>query len=86
MTRAFAALARGDWREAWQLHPFAYLIAVELVVLWLAAGWSILRRGALPWQNARAATVSRLTPFVLLQVAAYLAFWTGRVATGTLPW
>lgn len=87
MTRAFAALARGDWWAAWQLHPFAYLLAVELAVLWLVAGWWILRRGELPGRRpVAAATRSRLSAFVLVQVAAYLAFWTGRMATGTLPW
>lgn len=87
MTRAFAALARGEWWDALQLHPFAYLLAAQLAALWLVAGWWILRRGETPWRGpAAAATRSRLTAFVLVQVAAYLAFWTGRVATGTLPW
>lgn len=87
MTRAFAALAKADWGAAWQLHPFAYLLAVELAALWLVVGWWILRRGELPWRRAvTVATRSRLTAFIVVQAAAYLAFWTGRVATGTLPW
>lgn len=87
MTRAFAALARGDWWAALQLHPFAYLLAIELAALWLVAGWWILRHSELPWRRTAAtATGSRLTAVVLVQVAAYFAFWTGRVATGTLPW
>lgn len=87
MTRAFAALARGEWWTALQLHAFAYLLVIELAALWLVAGWWIMRRGELPWgRPAGAATRSRLTAFVLVQVAAYLAFWTGRMATGTVPW
>src|SRR5437879_5394971 len=46
MSRATFALARGDWREVFRLHPLAPLLALECGVVWLAlgawaAGWRL---------------------------------------------
>jgi len=79
MTRAFASLAKGDWPAAVKLHPLAPVLAVEL-----AAGWAI-------WGIALAASrplrlPCRLDSLLLANLAALVALWLGRVATGTLPW
>jgi len=78
MTRAFAALAKGDWAAAVALHPLAPVLVFELV-----AGWVI-------WGMARVDRPLRLpvrVDAVLLgNAAALVALWLGRTATGTLPW
>jgi len=79
LTRAIAALARGEIRTALRLHPFAPLLLVEAVVLWALGTRELLRRRALappPW------LVERL---LVWQGAALLALWLARLATGTLP-
>lgn len=80
LTRAFAALAKGEWAAALDLHAFSYLVAAQLAVAWLVVGWWLFLRRRVPPQPPW------LTPVFLVQVAAYLAYWTGRLATGTLPW
>jgi hypothetical protein len=79
MTRAFTALARGDWAAAWALHPFSLLLAVQAGAAWVGSGWELVcgRRPVLP---------SRLLTVALLgNGAGMLALWIGRAATGTLP-
>jgi len=77
MTRAFAALAKGDWPAAVALHPLAPVVAAELVLGW--AGWGI----ALASPRVRPVRIDGL---LLANLAALVALWLGRVATGTLPW
>ena len=79
LTRAFTALARGDWAAAWALHPFALLLAAQGGAAWLASGWRLLRGQAvdLPSRLMTAALVGN--------GAGMLALWLGRAATGTLP-
>jgi len=79
MTRALAHLAKGEWRAAVAAHPFAPLLAVELLLGWLAWG-------------AQAAGVARRLraegPLGLLlgaNAALLLALWVGRLAAGALP-
>jgi uncharacterized protein DUF2752 len=79
MTRAMAALARGDLWAALQLHPFAPLLLVESVWLWLAGARSLLRRGVLDLPSK---LIERL---IVWQGAALLVLWIARLATGTLP-
>ncbi|MEA2599668.1 MAG: hypothetical protein QOF89_660 [Acidobacteriota bacterium] len=78
MTRAFAALAKGDWSAAVVLHPLAPVVAFELI-----AGWTL-------WGIALAGRPLRLPvridAVLLGNAAALLALWLGRTATGTLPW
>jgi hypothetical protein len=78
LTRAFASLARGDWAEAFRLHPLSFLIAAEL-----AGGWAIWGAGLL---RARA-LVSRRSVNLLLAANAVLlvVVWAARFALGTLP-
>ncbi len=77
MTRAFAALAKGDWRAAIALHPLAPVVAAQLVLGW--AFWGV----ALAFPRIRAVRIDGL---LLANLAALVALWLGRVATGTLPW
>ena len=79
LTRAFTALARGDWAAAWSFHPFALLLAAQGGAAWLAGGWRLLRGLALE-------VPSRLITAALVgNGAGMLALWLGRAATGTLP-
>jgi hypothetical protein len=79
LTRAFAALAKGEWAAALRLHPLAPVLALEAVLGWLAwgAALAVRRPFRLP------AGVDTLT---LAHAAVLLALWLGRAATGTLPW
>jgi Protein of unknown function (DUF2752) len=81
MTRAFAALLRGDLAGALILQPWAPVLAAQLALGWAAWGWSLsdtpsgrLLRPAL-W----------LGPALLANLAALIALWLGRLATGSLP-
>ncbi|HEV7504248.1 MAG TPA: DUF2752 domain-containing protein [Thermoanaerobaculia bacterium] len=79
MTRAFAALAKGDWRAAVSLHPLAPVVAAELVLGWAAWGLALASRRPVRLPG-------RLDGLLLANLAALVALWLGRVATGTLPW
>lgn len=79
MTRAFAHLAKGEWAAAASDHLLAFILAAELGVAWLIWGVALaLRRqvGMPPWFERA----------VLAHLAVLVAFWLGRVSTGTLPW
>ena len=77
MTRAFAALAKGDWSTAAALHPLAPVLAFELIAGWAARGIVLASRRRPSF---------RLDSLLLANLAALIALWLGRVATGTLPW
>jgi hypothetical protein len=79
MTRAFAHLAKGEWAAAASDHLLAYGVAAELGLAWLAWGAALARRRPfhLPGGFERLA---------FAHLAVLVAFWLGRVATGTLPW
>ena len=79
LTRAFAHLAKGEWGAAFLLHPLAPVLALEMILGWLAWGAALLLRRPLRLP----VTVDAL---VLGHGAALCALWLGRVATGTLPW
>jgi hypothetical protein len=79
LTRAFALLAKGDWRAAVALHPLAPVLALELILGWLAWGTALaLKRPLRP--------PVRTETLALAHVAVLCALWLGRAATGTLPW
>jgi hypothetical protein len=84
VTRAFAEMAKGEWRAAFVLHPLAPLLALELAAGWLLWGWLLWgRRLGRRWPGGS----GRLLDTVLWgHAAAFLALWLGRAATGTLPW
>lgn len=79
LTRAFAALAKGDLAAALTLHPLAPIFALEALVAWAAWGRVVLgrRQAALPWRALNAT--------LLADAVALLALWCVRLATGTLP-
>lgn len=78
MTRAGAALLRGDFTTAMTLHPVAPLIAVELIAGWV---WYVLRRsGKVPPLQTRTVNVILIATGVVL-----LAVWAFRLSNGTLP-
>jgi hypothetical protein len=80
MTRAFAALARGDLRAALGFHPWAPVVVAEAGTAWLL--WGAALAGAAP------AAFRRLEPrgLVAANLIALAALWLGRLATGTLPY
>jgi hypothetical protein len=79
LTRAFAHLAKGEWRAALTLHPLAPVLALEMIVGWLAWGTSLARRR--PFRLP-----VPVDTFTLGHAAVLVAIWLGRAATGTLPW
>jgi hypothetical protein len=79
LTRGFDQLADGDLWAAFVAHPLAPLIAVELVVGWLA--WGLVIGGRL-----RVPTPRAVHGLLFAHLAALVALWLGRAATGTLPW
>ena len=77
MTRAFALLARGAWRESLALHPWALILALQVAAAWLA--WA-------RWLGVGGARPDRWLPrAVALNAAVLIAIWLIRLATGTLP-
>ena len=79
MSRAFAHLAKGEWTEAASDHLLAYGVAAELGLGWIAWGALLARRRPfrLPAWTA---------PVAVAHLAVLVAFWLGRLSTGTLPW
>lgn len=76
LTRAAAALARGELAESIRLHPLFAFVAAELALAWLLWGRSLFGR-PLP---RRALGIAALSTAALL-----VAVWAVRLATGTLP-
>jgi hypothetical protein len=81
MTRAFAHLAKGEWRQAAADHPFSFVFAAEAGAAWLYFGAALLR-GRVP----RSPHQDVLERAVVGHLLVLLFFWIGRLATGTLPW
>lgn len=78
LTRAGAALIRGDALAAWELHPLIGVVALWLVGFWTAG---LLRRRGRP-VHPSGPTVSRL---LNLTGVAFLVVWVIRMTMGTLP-
>lgn len=79
LTRASAHLAKGEWGAALADHPLVPVLAAELALGWIA--WGVLLARGRP--ELRPAW---LDPLLAAHAAVLVAFWLGRVATGTLPW
>jgi hypothetical protein len=79
MTRALAHLAKGEWSAALQDHPMAPVVAIEGILGW--AMWGVALAAARPLRLP-----VRLEALLLANIAALIALWLGRAATGTLPW
>jgi hypothetical protein len=80
MTRAFAHLAKGEWRAAVHDHPLAPLLAAEVGMAWLV--WGGIAAGLVRWPRR----LVRTDRVVLANAAVLVAVWLVRLATGTLPW
>ena len=79
MTRAFAHLAKGEWSAALIAHPLAPVVALEVILGWIAWGLALAaRRPLLP--------KLRIEVLLLANAAVLCALWLGRAAAGTLPW
>ena len=76
LTRAAAALSRGELAESIRLHPLLVLVAAELALAWLLWGRSLFGR-PLPRRALGLATLSTAALLVVV--------WAIRLATGTLP-
>ena len=73
MTRAVAALLRGDLSRSWDRHPLAGIVALEVMAAW----WWLRKRQSLPGLVVKAG--------VALNAAAFLAVWVWRFVNGALP-
>jgi hypothetical protein len=87
MTRALALLAAGEWRAALALHPWAPMIAAQIVAGWWLWGLTLARGHGRTgrWGRRIAQLEGRLPHVVALNAAALIVIWIARIATGTLP-
>ena len=79
MTRAFAHMAKGEWRAAAADHVLAFPLAAEIFLFWAWWGAALAKRRP-EWMPRG------YEAWMLGHVAVLTAFWLGRAATGTLPW
>lgn len=80
LTRSFIAMAHGDWKRAWQFHPFGALLFAYCGCQVAFRGMQImrLRRGLAPWQIGRWHDVMvfvYLGAFVVFAICRLLAQW-----------
>jgi hypothetical protein len=82
LSRAFLAMAQGDWRAMFRLHPLAPLLALEGGAVWLASGaWAAGWRLPLPQPR-----LERFAERVILaNVALFILLWGVRLYFHTLP-
>lgn len=78
LTRAFAALAKGELGASLAFHPMALVLAGEIVAKWAAWGLALLRGAAVPETRG----IPRL---VAANALAFLLVWIVRLVTGTIP-
>jgi len=76
LSRACAALSRGDVREALAVHAFA--LALPPLALLLAAG-AVLPARTVVWLSARLACWERRTALLWLVAVAYLVYYLVRI-------
>lgn len=72
MTRAAAALARGEVAEATRFHPLVVPLALEAVAVWIAWGW-------FAWRRAPAPPGRWLVRLVLGNVVVFVIVWLLRI-------
>jgi len=78
LTRALAALARGNLGAALAFHPMALGLTGELAAAWGGSGLALARGSRMPDQ--------RWIPWVIAaNAAAFLLVWLVRLVTGTIP-
>ena len=79
MTRAFAHLAKGEWAAAASDHLVAFVLAAELGCAWLAWGAALAR-------GRQVRLPVSFGSLMAAHLAVLVAFWLGRLSTGSLPW
>ena len=78
LTRALAALARGNPGASLALHPMAAALAIELAAAWSWWGLALARD--------RRELDQRWIPWAIAaNAAAFLLVWVARLLTGTIP-
>ena len=81
MTRALAALGRGDASASFDYHAFAPLVAAAAVLAWAALGLGLITgRDFIPNLNSRGFQVA-----VIAFIAAFVVYWLFRLWRGTAP-
>jgi len=79
MTRAVGWLARADWTQAWHLHPWVFVLALQAVV-------GVLALAAAGPRRARLVRDGRLVAgLAALNSAGLLALWIYRLTWGSFP-
>jgi len=73
MTRAAAALVRGEFGEATRLHPLVWAVAAQGIALWV-------RWGASAWAGVRPMRARTLALLAAANAVAFLAVWAVRLA------
>jgi hypothetical protein len=82
LTRAFFALASGEWREAVRLHPLAPFVALECIAVWVISGvWATGSR--LRFAPARLERFAERA--ILFNVALFVLVWGVRWYFHALP-
>ena len=76
MTRAVVAMLHLDWRKSLQLHAFAPVVGVALVLLLLAA---LLPATANKKLSLKVERIERRTGLTLLLAVAFFAYWLARL-------
>lgn len=74
MTRSLAALAKGDWRGSLLQHPLGIAFAVQVALVWLAAGVLLARGKRIGERSALA--------LLLADIVAFLSVWVLRLLHG----
>ncbi|MDH3255599.1 MAG: DUF2752 domain-containing protein [Acidobacteriota bacterium] len=78
LTRAASYLLHGDVVSSIRFHPFALLLAIEAALLWAVVGFRIHR-------GSPVGLPASSDVWAVGHVAALVAFWLGRLASGTAP-
>jgi hypothetical protein len=78
VTRGLAYLLQGHLARAMELHPLAPLVAADAAVGW--GWWGLTVYGLAGPPPTRAVRV-----VLLAQLALFIVFWLGRLASGTAP-
>jgi len=78
MTRAAAALLRGDLRGAWMFHPLAPFVAIQGLIVWAWWGWVAFSR-------QRRVDEAIVLWLLVADTALLVAVWVVRLLAGSLP-
>jgi hypothetical protein len=73
-TRAAIALVRGDVSQAWALHPWVVLLAVQSMVMSVAA-----------LAGSRSVVAPLVRPLVMFNIVIGVMIWATRIGVGAIP-